>query len=113
MKILITITVAAALAFPAATSAHPGGWYWTQGAAANYLIDRTNTSDDEEVVDATCTGMGRPWKRPGRWLWHHLRCDENDDLDREFTVIVHPTSRYHAVVVEVNCDDSYSEYACP
>lgn len=113
MKVLLILAVVVALVFPAATAAHPGGWYWTRTAAENYLIDRAATSDGEAITDATCTGMGRPWKRPGRWLYHHLRCDENDDLDREFIVVVHPTSRYHAAVVETSCDDSYSEYTCP
>jgi hypothetical protein len=114
-RYLIVIAALAVVAsvFASIASAHPGSWYWSQRSAANYLIDRMTTSDDEEIVDATCTGTGTPWKRPGVWLFHHLRCDETDDLDREFTVTFHPTSRYHAAVYEVSCDDSYSDTACP
>jgi hypothetical protein len=115
VRIVLSAVVVAlvGLGVASAAQAHPGNWYWSQRAAANYLVDKLNTSDDEAITDATCSGTGAPWKRPGVWLFHHFRCDVTDDLDREFTVTFHPTSRYHAAVYEVSCDDSYSDTACP
>jgi hypothetical protein len=111
--IVLAVAVAAALLSVTGAAAHPGGWYWARVAGENYILNHATTSDGENILDVTCVGMGRPWRRSGRVLWHHLRCDENDDLDREFTVVLHPTSRYHAAVVEVSCDDTYSEFSCP
>jgi hypothetical protein len=112
---VVLALVAATLAtFVSVAQAHPGSWYWGRAATEQYLVNRSSTSDGEDVVETSCRGIGVYWHpRGSAVLWHHLKCTENDDLDRELVVIVHPTSRYHAKVIEVSCDASYSEYTCP
>jgi hypothetical protein len=111
--LLVTLVAGVLLLLVPAASAQSTGWYWTRAAAENYILNKMTTSDGEDITDVTCVGLGRAWRPHGVTLWHRFRCDENDDLDREFTVILSPRTRYHASAVEINCDDSYSDSSCP
>jgi hypothetical protein len=106
----VALTAASAASARPASPDHASSWVWTPNKAAQYLLDNIVAgASQEDLTDATCTGVGRRY-RGG--MYRGFRCVATDDLNRDFLLSVRPVGPARAAVVQLDCDDSSSDYYC-
>jgi hypothetical protein len=106
---LTLVTATMALAAASTATAQPDVvWYWTVARAELY-VDVTLTVDQDVALDsASCAGASARW----HGKYRRFACAAYDDLGRMWSFALRPVSASRAVVSNVRCDDSDSEYYC-
>jgi hypothetical protein len=120
---LLALLVGAALAFgqvltPALANSVTAGstvWFASKKQVSRELTYHWTTSDGFRVRISRCRGMGRSMTRGGVVLYHRFACAEVDYANRIIYVRVSITGPKvgNERVVEIRCDNTYSDYECP